>query len=94
MLLQLCTMAMAQCNNAAWVPVPIIYPENWLPVVANSRPFAQRAHSARCTLRHSTTIAHGQGDRQQWKRGDAMRRTVLNIQPLEQISRTTRLTSS
>ena len=25
MLLQLCSMAMAQCNNAVWVPVPIIY---------------------------------------------------------------------
>ena len=43
-------MAMVHCNNAEWVPMPITHPENWLPVVENSRLFAQCAHSARGTL--------------------------------------------
>ena len=47
MMLQLCTMAMVHCNNAVWVPMPIIHPKNWLLVVENSR------------ILHSTRTAHG-----------------------------------
>ena len=46
MMLQLCTMATVHYDNAVWVPIPITHPQNWLPVVENSRLFAQRAHSA------------------------------------------------
>ena len=42
MMLQPCTMAMGHCNNAVWVPMPIIHPEKWPPVVENSRLFAAR----------------------------------------------------
>ena len=44
MKLQLGPMALVHCNNS-----PIIHPQNWLPLVKNSRLFAQCAHSARCT---------------------------------------------
>ena len=48
MMLPLCTMATAHCDNAVWVPMPIRHPQNWLLVVENSRLFAHRAHSAWC----------------------------------------------
>ena len=54
MMPQLCTMAMVHCKNAVWVPMSIIHPENWLPAVENSRLFAQRADSARCTPKGSS----------------------------------------
>ena len=37
MMLQLCTMATVHYNNAVWVLMPIIHPQNWLLVVENSR---------------------------------------------------------
>ena len=33
MMLQLCTMPTAHYDNAVWVPMPIVHPKNWLPVV-------------------------------------------------------------
>ena len=48
MMLQLCTMAMVRCDNAVRVSMPIIHPQNWLPVVESSWLFAQGTHSARC----------------------------------------------
>ena len=35
-MLQLCTMATAHYDNAVWVPMPIIHPQNWRLVVENS----------------------------------------------------------
>ena len=35
-MLQLCTMPTAHYDNVVWVPMPIIHPKNWLPVVENS----------------------------------------------------------
>ena len=43
MMLQLCTMPLAHYDNAVWVPMPIIHPKKWLPVVENSRLFARCA---------------------------------------------------
>ena len=52
MVLQFCTMAMVHCNNAVWVPMPIIHPENWLPVVKNSH--ARKMHME--TTTNTTSI--------------------------------------
>ena len=48
MMRRLCTTAMVHCNNALWVPMPIVQPESWLLVVENHPLFVERMHNARC----------------------------------------------
>ena len=53
MMLQLCTMPTAHYANAVWMPMPIIHPKNWLPVVENSRLFAPRMVRPHTSLVHT-----------------------------------------